>query len=211
MKKGGGKAKGGSFEWEVCRRLSLWWSDGKSRDIFCRTDSSGGRATMRQKSGDPLKIHQDADITFADPDGLPFIEKFFIECKSGYGSWDILDLLDSRQKEPILIKFWIKCALGAAGTQKAPMLIFRRNRRGICVVMKYKDCHELFVKTFTSTFAKRYCELVCSDFHLVILPFEMFEKMVPISKFTATPGCTLEVKGTNAKKVKGKKLSGTQG
>lgn len=175
MRKGGGKAKGNGFEWEVCRRLSLWWSAGKSRDIFCPTDSSGGRATFRRRTGDPLKIHQDADITFADPDGQSLIETFYIECKSGYGVWDTLDLIDSKKKEPELIKFWTKCALGAVDTQKIPVIIFRRNRRSICVAMRRSDFDYYFSSRLDHGVR---IEVAGVAIHLVIIPLSILEECI---------------------------------
>ena len=51
MRPGGGKAKGSSFEREIARILSLWWSKGTRDDIFGRTMSSGAWGTQRAKAG----------------------------------------------------------------------------------------------------------------------------------------------------------------
>jgi len=50
MRKGGGKAKGASFERDICRRLSLWVSAGKQEDVFWRSAMSGGRSTVADSS-----------------------------------------------------------------------------------------------------------------------------------------------------------------
>lgn len=76
-------AKGGTFENEVCRELSLWISEGKRDDLFMRSQSSGGRFTQRRKSGKDT-AYQGGDITFSDPLGEPLIKNWNIEAKTGY-------------------------------------------------------------------------------------------------------------------------------
>src|SRR5262245_2386383 len=48
-------AKGSKFERDLCRQLSLWWSDGKRDDVFWRASQSGGRAKFRGRRG--LQTH----------------------------------------------------------------------------------------------------------------------------------------------------------
>ena len=36
--------KGSEFEREMCKCLSLWWTDSKRDDVFWRSAQSGGRA-----------------------------------------------------------------------------------------------------------------------------------------------------------------------
>ncbi len=62
MKAGAGKAKGAEFEREICRRLSLWLSRGRSDDLFWRSAMSGGRATIGKRTGKERKA-QAGDIT----------------------------------------------------------------------------------------------------------------------------------------------------
>ena len=133
--------KGGAFENEICKDLSRWWTDGKRDDVFRRTSSSGGFATIRKKSGKTTAF-QHGDITFQDDIGKPFIERYNIECKSGYATqnkWDILDLLDSKQKVTTLEKLWNQCLNDSDVSNRVPMLIFRRNGRGKCVVINFKE------------------------------------------------------------------------
>src|SRR5574343_614270 len=104
------KAQGSSYEREIARQISLWYSKYKRDDIFYRSHSSGGRATNRKKAGKELK-GQYGDICATDPSGKPLIDKWTIECKHGYGEklkvkvgkkvktfdrqWCLLDMLDS--------------------------------------------------------------------------------------------------------------------
>jgi hypothetical protein len=101
-----GHNKGGKFERDVSRMLSLWWSGGKNDDVFWRTAGSGGRATMRGRRG--KSTAQVGDIAAVDPSGEPFIAKVVLELKRGYGKFDLLDLIDSRGKKPKLVEFLVQ-------------------------------------------------------------------------------------------------------
>ena len=135
-------AKGGNFENTVCRKLSLWWTEGERDDVFTRTGGSGGKFTARKKSGKDTAF-QSGDITFSDPIGERLIKHFNIECKTGYGKrtkdsikkWDLLELLDSRQKEPVFVQMWKQCCEDAKKSGRVPLLIFRRNQMEICIAM----------------------------------------------------------------------------
>lgn len=148
-------AKGGNFEREIASDLSKWWTQNMEvvrDDIFYRTDGSGSRFTSRKKSGKNT-AYQGGDITFSDPIGEPLIKNWNIELKTGYGikskikdknkkvikeiteRWDILDLLDSKQKEPVLMKMWKQCETDAKLTNREPILIFRRNNRKPCIML----------------------------------------------------------------------------
>jgi hypothetical protein len=144
--------KGGDFEREVAREISLWWSSGKRDDIFYRSHASGGRFTSRAKTGKDT-AYQGGDITFSDPVGKPLMDRWNIECKTGYGGkkrikdkkgnlvakenirWDVLDLIDSKQKQTTLMIMWEQCKRDALLTRREPILIFRRNGRSKCIMM----------------------------------------------------------------------------
>jgi hypothetical protein len=140
-------AKGGSFEREVMKKLSLWWTHGERDDMFARTMGSGGYATLRKRHGKDTAF-QTGDITFADPLGAPFIEHFCLECKTGYAAkkkkdkqvfvtnWCVLDILDSLQKEPFLMQIWGQALGDAEVSNREPLLIFRRFRMKPCICFK---------------------------------------------------------------------------
>lgn len=86
-------AKGGQYERDLCRLLSLWWTDGRRDDCFWRTSQSGGRATTRSKKGKTTR-GQCGDIAATDPVGFPLTETFTIESKRGYNKCDPMHLLD---------------------------------------------------------------------------------------------------------------------
>jgi len=141
------KGKGSSFERDIARMISLWFSEEKSADWFWRTQSSGGRATQLRKTGKML-TKQFGDIVAVEKEGEPLTDKFCFELKTGYGAsrkknekkvisnWCILDGIDSKQKETVFDKFWKQCVNDADASHRIPILIFRRNLMSCCIAMK---------------------------------------------------------------------------
>jgi hypothetical protein len=141
-------AKGGSFELEVAKKLSLWLTDGKRDDAVCRNDTSGGRATVRLKNKKKTNIYMHGDLKHSDDLAKPLFDLWSVECKTGYASksilkngtkkvthWDVLDLLDSRQKKPMVCSMWEQCVNDAVLSGRQPVLIFRRNQKEVCVTI----------------------------------------------------------------------------
>lgn len=118
-----GKQKGASFERLICKRLSLWVSDGKHEDCFWRSSMSGGRSTVAAKSGKRLAA-QAGDISCIHPLGAPFIEKFMAECKH-YRDLEFIGMLSGKGN---LVKFWNTARLQAELYGKFPLLIAQQNR-----------------------------------------------------------------------------------
>jgi hypothetical protein len=123
MRAGGGSPKGGAFERDVCRRLSLWVSGGTSTDIFWRSAMSGGRATVQLKSG-KVNVRQSGDICAIDPLGYPFVEAYFTEVKHrrdlGIDRGFVCGTGD-------LANFWRRARREAAKYGKRPLLVARQN------------------------------------------------------------------------------------
>jgi len=173
-------SKGGSFENEIAKALSLWFTDKKRDDVFGRSDCSGGRFTQRRKKGQDT-ANQAGDLTFNDAIGEPLIKIWSIEVKTGYAPknkvkdadgdvikipiyakvkkgeetkkpeerviigwkdktavvlWDLLDLIDSRQTNPVLSMMWKQCVRDADESSRIPILIFRRNNRRPCICIR---------------------------------------------------------------------------
>lgn len=136
MKKGGGPKKGGKFERLICCKLSLWWTERRREDVFTRTDASGARATQRSKKNKKT-FGQYGDIQAADPIGQPLIDLCPIECKDGYASKSIADLLDKEPRhKPDYLKF-IQQARLTKKEAKCPfwLLIARRRGRQIMIYL----------------------------------------------------------------------------
>lgn len=88
--------KGGQFERDIARTLSLWWTNGERDNVFWRSSMSGGRATVRARKGQNTN-YLAGDLTATDPIGAPLIESTVVELKRGYKRWCILDLVDSKK------------------------------------------------------------------------------------------------------------------
>jgi len=121
-------AKGSQFERDICRRLSLWWTDGDSDSVFWRTSNSGGRATVRSKKGQKTK-NAYGDLCAIDPVGQPFIDTFAVEIKRGYSSHTFADLLDKPANK--MYERWLKQAERSEQESGATawLLIVKRDRR----------------------------------------------------------------------------------
>ncbi len=88
-----GKGKGNSFERQICKQLSLWWSHGKDEDVFWRTASSGAMANVRSKKC-KKSFGQYGDVQAINPIGQPLIDLFTIELKRGYSKSTFADLME---------------------------------------------------------------------------------------------------------------------
>lgn len=206
-------AKGGSYENEIARQLSLWFTNGERDDVFGRSDGSGSRFTSRWKKGKNT-ANQHGDIAAMDAIGEPLIKIWSIEVKTGYSGkkkvkdadgdvvripiygkrktkdkkeerviigwkdktslapWDVLDLVDSNQKKPVLQMMWEQCVRDAELSVCQPILIFRRNSRQSCICFRrsyylgrcahYGRCHFNFIN------------LVVGEEILVIMPLKRF-------------------------------------
>lgn len=160
-------SKGGAFEREICKRLSLWWSEGKRDDIFYRTSASGARWTARKKAGKST-ANEHGDMGYTDPSGKKLCDRWIVEMKTGYAKrrtvsgrtqWCVLDILDGTEKAPTLVEFWNQVTEGAAYTGREPVLIFRRNMKQACIAFRllyftnrlvdhfgYPECKDVRVK-----------------------------------------------------------------
>jgi hypothetical protein len=131
MKSGGSKQKGSSFEREICKKLSLWISDGKSDDLFWRSAMSGGRATVRTKKGRTTASGH-GDITAVTPEGNVLTDHFVIECKH----LKTMGLDQYVYRQGPLVGIWNKLKK-ECGNDKKPMLIFKENRKPILVGLDF--------------------------------------------------------------------------
>jgi hypothetical protein len=150
-----GKAKGGEFERVICKRLSLWITNGDKIDVFWRSAMSGGRATVSKG-----KVRQGGDITAVAPEGHKLTDKYYIEIKH------LKNIsLDSMIKDNgPLIKIWDKTLDEAAKYNKHPVLIFRKNGWPIVVCLTHDG--EVDLKTGYNTFLEYY-RAGSRGFHMV--------------------------------------------
>ena len=130
MRAGGGKAKGAAYEREICKKLSLWVSQGKREDLYWRSAMSGGRATVGKRAG--KDIRQTGDIACVDKLGHMLTDVFFIECKR-YRRLKF-DAFFLEGTGP-LAQFWKQARKQARQHLKRPMLIARENGRRDAIVL----------------------------------------------------------------------------
>ena len=125
------KKKGGRFEREVCRDLSLWVSNNTRQDVFWRSAMSGGRATVGLSRG---LVHsaQVGDVSAIVSAGESLLNYFVIECKAyrelGFLQWVLKD-------SGRLRGFWETNRKLARRFGKMSMLIARQNRMPVmCII-----------------------------------------------------------------------------
>jgi len=136
MSKGRGKHKGNSFERSMCTRFSLWVSAGKRKDVFWRTATSGGRATVHKKKGD---LHrQSGDICAVSPEGHALMDRYYFELKA-YKTLQLARFFT--QGKGTLASFFHKTVLEAYYYNKKPVLVAKQDRVPILVVTKAPLVH----------------------------------------------------------------------
>lgn len=176
-------AKGGNYEREIFKKLSLWWTNNERDDVFWRTNSSGARATQRKKGGKDT-AYQAGDMTFTDPIGEPLVKIWNVECKTGYAAkkkteakvsvinWCVLDILDSKQKVPVFINMWQQCNKDAKTNNREPILIFRRNHMQSCIAIKISYFNKL--KDHFGTVLANKLQLKCKGLNITIIGLASF-------------------------------------
>lgn len=133
MRAGGGKRKGGAFERDICRIISLAWSGGVYKDLCWRSAGSGSHATVSKSK---VKAHH-GDICAMSPIIEPLFKIFNIECKF-YKKIDITDVLRGN-KGSKLMQFWRQTLRSAKLSHRMPVLIARRNNFPTMLVLKLHD------------------------------------------------------------------------
>lgn len=121
---GTGKAKGSAYERECCKNLSLWLSRGLRDDLFWRSAMSGGRATVKFKSGGKNQT-QSGDITAIDSQGEKLTSKFLIECK-WYQDLNITSMMLDKGSLA-LPAFWKKAIMESTRCGRLPMMLAKQN------------------------------------------------------------------------------------
>ena len=124
-------AKGGEFERQMSKDLSLWWNNGERDDVFWRTAMSGGRATVRGRQGKQT-FGACGDIQAVDPVGQPLTRLCTIELKRGYTNTsfgDVLEIRETKTQQPW--EMFVEQAMEAAQRARTPhwMLICKRDKR----------------------------------------------------------------------------------
>jgi hypothetical protein len=123
--------KGSSFERDMARAFSEWWTHGERDDVFWRVKGSGGRATVRAKGGRQT-LGQHGDLCATDPIAMPFIKAFTVEFKRGYKDWSAMDALDRpARSKPSQFEKFIEQAIRQQKEARTPffLLVTKKDRR----------------------------------------------------------------------------------
>lgn len=126
-----GKAKGGIFEREIAKKLTLWASGQMDKLWYWRTPSSGGMGKNYYNVG--------GDIVALVPEAEPLTNLFSIEIKHHKD----IDILDHWNKTSKIGAFWTQCCGDAQRSNKWPMLIMKKTR--VLTVIGFGDNIELQV------------------------------------------------------------------
>lgn len=123
--------KGSSFEREVCKKLSLWYSKGFSQDWFWRTPNSGGRATVASRKRSYKGNYGDIGATCSE--GEPLTKLCSFELKRGYPKANPSEMIDDNSGGT-----WKKFLLQAQSQAKKAgtpwwILITKRDRKEILI------------------------------------------------------------------------------
>ncbi|KKM79618.1 hypothetical protein LCGC14_1348160 [marine sediment metagenome] len=143
--------KGGDWERECAKQLSLWWTNGERDDTIWRTSGSGSRFTTRRKQG--IDTYNAAgDLCATDPIAQPLFDFLLIECKRGYAkgrpseSINVLYWLDRPPgtKAPLLYQWWEKANQERIAAKRSEaVIIFKRTGKRACIMMDGDWYHNL--------------------------------------------------------------------
>lgn len=158
-----GSQKGSSFERQICKALSKWWSGDDKKQVFWRSASSGGRAT-RVKG-----IDQFGDIVAIEQSGFPLTNIVVIELKKGYGHWSPFDGVDGPSR--IFDSFCKQVGRDKkASNRPYSFLIFQRTRRKICLCTQPGFFNRYYPDVVFQSSAK----IKIGKQRWIVVPFEEF-------------------------------------
>ncbi len=205
--------KGSNFEREICKQLSLWWSDNKEDDIFWRTAGSGAMAKTRSKKGKST-FGQCGDVQATNPKGQPLIDMFSIELKRGYSTSTFADLMEPSttvNAKPCQYEKFIHqaCVDHINSGSMSWLLIVKRDRRKAIVIIPfvtYKKLPPLCNSKNNIPSFKLRCELQTGNMALFGCTLESFLDIVkPVDILVIQSSFLTKLKKKNKQKVKSKK------
>jgi hypothetical protein len=146
---GYGKIKGGNFEREMARALSLWITDGQNPNTLWRSAMSGGRSTLARKKGEVNK-YQSGDLSAISPEAYSYVENVYTELKfySQLGIEKFLLGLPSK-----LTEFWKETLDQATYHNQLPVLIAKQNRFAPLFISTSR-CLDFFSVQISHTFTE---------------------------------------------------------
>ncbi len=134
------KRKGGAFEREIARSLSLWISNGLRDDLLWRSSMSGGRATIGLKGGIKRRA-QVGDLSAISAEGELLLNHVVIEIKS-YRELNLFSGIVSDGGR--LYRFWHLLKEISAAFDRQPMLVAKQNLMPTLCLLPSEVSYELF-------------------------------------------------------------------
>ena len=134
MRPGGGHSKGSSFERDMSKELSLWWTNGESKNVFWRTHGSGAMGT---RGGN---VAECGDMMAITEVGMPFTKKYHIEIRFSK-ALDLGDILYNLPNSGI-VSFINESLLKAKHSNRIPILLFKEHKRPILLATFFEEWME---------------------------------------------------------------------
>ena len=122
-----GKSKGSKFERDVAKMLTKWISGSEKPYYFWRSANSGGL-------GSTINPDITGDLIALRPEGFSITDRFSIELKAGYPSFNWFKFLKKKNKSNELLAFWEQAVKDAEKGSKKPILIYKQDRQPIILV-----------------------------------------------------------------------------
>jgi len=178
MRKGGGKAKGNSYERKICRIISKFWSNDKHKDLCWRSASSGAKGTITRTK---TKAYH-GDLVATSPLIEPLFQKFCIELKH-YKKIDEFSYLRDVKNQGIL-PFWKQTVRSARLSQRIPILIYKANNKPDMIV-----CEEHLLATKHLLFSNKPIRYISFGGALICFTLESFLRNVNRENFIQWVSC----------------------
>lgn len=173
MRPGRSKAKGNAYERTVCRKLSLWITDGEDSEVLWRSASSGAMATIRMKAKKDTRQH--GDITSVDASGNAFVDTYYLECKH-LASLHTEKIVFGKaiKSDSSLYNIWLDTKEKATIVGKLPILIARQNNLGEVICLTNTTSRLFFARAVRDI--PRHMTVRNYTADLCIFPFDTFLK-----------------------------------
>lgn len=169
------KAKGNSFERQVCVDLSLWLSNDTDKDWFNRGVTSGGRFTHSERKGSVLG--DPGDVIAAKPQAYAFTDVFLVECKHRASIG--LEQLFYHARGGFIGDTYAQAAAQALRSKRRPFVIAKQNNREPLLFVDELTAWSLSgaSKRVQLTWHKMQGDLICCTMWMPI------KSLVPAQKF----------------------------
>lgn len=127
-----GSEKGGAYERDVSRKLTIWASGKNMPMWYWRTSGSGSQAS---RSGD-LKSPMAGDIMATVPEGAFFTDIFVVECKNRKNE-NVLSFIDQEDSDDPYL-WWLEAMYESMATKRLPMVVFHKYKssKEYCIIRR---------------------------------------------------------------------------